>query len=664
MKWLIITIFTLLLGLIVYQGIRSHLEVSKIRRKDSVTVTASGDNTLESLRDVLRSSFDYDGYRTLVSQVNVYVENKAQEKPRGLTDERDVLIKHYLLDDSELAELNRTTFTPLDAHYLDRCFLLRDAMNSLGAEQLPPQDRAAAGFAWTMRQVRLGEGAGDLLPPDFVLRRGWGTAPERALVFLAVLEQLGLPGCLIVFPGPAPGQAGSRFWVGALVDKDICLFDTRLGLALPGSGGKGPATLAQFRTNPKLLERLNADKSNGYDVHADDLSKADVQVAGSLSALAPRMRYLQDALATMESIRLAVPAVETFKQFQAAAGAPVHVWNQPGSWNTPYRVDRYFLPVEEGGVDKRDRRGATALALVPLSQYPPELGRRFSPGADPGDRLLNLFGQPFIAFHSQARLPRGLAQAWLPGLFEPKPGGSGRGQHGLEREEKTRGAELFEHERAPRDLVLRGRFEEATALLVAIRGELQHQRELVQKEADLDRQVAGWCERARELYAAFFRAQGSRRRGAQAPAPDAVKEIQELWRPEQVRAVVLRIEGAAAEPMSRDVTYLLALSKQEQAERAQARLDLLQRAGSKMPPAADSKAAESAWRSAAYWWGVLLDDAGAAEYHAAARLFLARCRQALGEAGQARSLLTDLSGKLTPLEKTARLYLARDLPSR
>jgi hypothetical protein len=622
MKWLIAAVAALVIGLLTYQVFRLHPGSSRAGPGDASPRSTPSDNALTSLRDLMRSSFDYEGFRTAISQLNVYVENAAPEKPSGISpQEKDLLLKRYMLDDAELAEINRTSYTPLDAHYLDLCFLLRDALRSLKVEQLQPVDQAATSFAWAMRQVRLSNDSGDLLPPDFVLRRGWGNAHERALVYLAALERLGLPGCMVVFPAPP----ANRFWVGALVNRDIYLFDTRLGVALPGPDGKGIATLAQLRTDPKLLQGVDLDHKS-YDVHAGDMAKGDVQVAGSLSALAPRMRYLERLLATTEDIRLATDPSAVFSQFQTAVGqgVEVHVWNQRGSWDTPFRVARHFFPVEEGGVGAGDQRARALQALVPARYYP--LFQTFPLGSDPGDRLYQaVFALPFVAFHSQARLPRDLAQAWLPGLFEQntearrKPGGP-------DADQKPKGAEVLEHERMPRDLLLRGRYPEATALLVAVKGELQRQKSVLQKQMEtegLADQISRWCERARQEYAAYYKTRNaSPSRRADTPAATG-PNLQQLW--QQAGPVVLYIQGCAAEPMYRDVLYQLALTKQEQAERAQAQLDQLRRNG-KSPNPSETRAAEMAFKSAATWWDALVSDPGAAEYHPSAQVFLARCR--------------------------------------
>src|SRR5262249_141879 len=163
----------------------------------------------------------------------------------------------------------------------------------------PKLMQAELAFQWVMRQVTLQQRGDELLSPHLVLHGGQGTAHERALVFLALLHQLNLDGCMIAVPGDAPDQL--RFCLPAVLmaDADASAFslsEPRLGLPLPGPGGKGVATLAQLREQPELLGPLTADKDAPYDVTPEQARRAEVYLVCPLSALAPRMKFLEDLL--------------------------------------------------------------------------------------------------------------------------------------------------------------------------------------------------------------------------------------------------------------------------------------------------------------------------------------------------------------------------------
>ena len=81
-----------------------------------------------------------------------------------------------------------------------------------------PLDQAARAFAWAMREVRLRPMEGEASPPVFVLQRSWAQPWKLALVFLALLEQIGdsrtsqseLLGFLLQIPAAREGKKGER----------------------------------------------------------------------------------------------------------------------------------------------------------------------------------------------------------------------------------------------------------------------------------------------------------------------------------------------------------------------------------------------------------------------------------------------------------------------
>ncbi|HEY7424273.1 MAG TPA: hypothetical protein VH682_08610, partial [Gemmataceae bacterium] len=266
------------------------------------------ESNLEMARQALTRQTDLNSCRGVLQQINAELSEKPTLRPPSLTKEqKDWLREHINLDEKELAEIDSGNCTLLDGHHLDRCFLMRDAARSLevksvrgGAEQTgeKPLDQAARAFAWVMRQVRLRERGGEEVPAAFALRRGWGSAVERALVFLALLEQFGAPsapnaellGCLL----QVPDDSGKlRFWACGVVagdGKDVYLFDPRLGLPLPGPKGQGIATLAEIRKDPEILAPLNVNEKQRYDVTPEQARSAQAQFICPLSALSPRMR--------------------------------------------------------------------------------------------------------------------------------------------------------------------------------------------------------------------------------------------------------------------------------------------------------------------------------------------------------------------------------------
>jgi hypothetical protein len=180
--------------------------------------------------------------------------------------------------------------------------------------------------------------------------------------------------------------------------------------------------------------------------------------------------------------------------------------------------------------------------------------------------------------------------------------------------------------------------------------------------------------RARDAYAQLEEA----KEGAAKPKskdPDVQQQIQQanqkvdaLWQ-EGKETLSIIVQGAGAEAFGAEVTYLLALCMQEQAERLQARLDLARRTG-KGNVAEEQGLVQKAWGDALGWWQTYASDpvntrvSGAASAVVAARRLQARAHEALGQREDAIKLLEDLSGALSAEEKVSRLYQAQQLKKR
>jgi hypothetical protein len=537
------------------------------------------EDPLAALLDRLQRATDTASCRDALRQADQYLEHNPQAREALQRDDSQIrsLQERLGLRPDEVEEVTAPTFQPLDAYHLEMCLLLREAGDSLRTLGLPPLQKAELAFDWAVRQLllRADRDEGLLVPPQFALRAGVGTAQERALLFLALLQQLDIDGCMVGVPGDKGGPV--HYWVpGALITEDdkekgkeeVYLFDTRLGLPLPGPGGEGIATLRQLREHAELLSQLNLQGGARYDVTDEQARKAEPYLVLPLGALSPRMRYLESRLAQLDRVRLAVDPERLLKRFAAATGAEVHVWNSRGQPDrpppsTPTRMLRLFLPPDKGGVGPGGRELVFEQQLIPMGPVVQ------------GYRELRVFDNLVAE-----------AQTQLAG----------------------KSAQLFaKYAQTPRAYLTRGMLDDASKRLTAIEAVLQEfQQQVLPPEIALQR-VAAWREHVNQAYLARERKE-----------PGAQQRLKAVWEEDQYLLALVSpsdegtdlkdlerkmltyiVLSATADPLGDEALYLLALDWQEKASRLQS--GLAARPGAGAADDAARKEAHWGWFNAADW---------------------------------------------------------------
>jgi hypothetical protein len=526
----------------------------------------------------LRKATDVGTCRRVIGQLNGdLADNPAADAPPALAPDAAAALGQLLrLAPDELAEATNKAYTPLDAAYLADAFYLRDAVRSLDLGGLPPERQAAAIFDWVGRMAHrrgwtLGQSdravqVAPCVPPTYVLRRGYGTGLERATVFLAALQQAGIDGALIGPPGQEQGSSSpvadgketkGPFWaVAARGGADLFLFDPWRGEALPGPGGK-PATLAQVRANPALLDPWFNDKARPWDVPREQLAAAVPYVAVPLSAATPRMRLFDSKVAAEVGVKLALdPKGLAEAVGKAAGGPPAAIWAPPPADGYAYtRVLRSFLPADDGGADRTPPGPArlydrlTVLDAVPVALFAPPAEL-----AGPGREAIQpLFGDFLNEFKT------GFVD---PGLAEK---------------------------------VHRGQFNEVVAAAVQLEGRFAASQQRSRTDPGHAARVRDWCRAANEVYAALSEARLPENRDRR-PAAEAA--VGAFWRASAEGRQAVLDQAVAAAGMG-EAAYLLAVCKHEQAERAEGR-----RAKAADGPARERAAdrAKAAWAGAKDAW--------------------------------------------------------------
>ena len=624
----------------------------------------AADNELATARAALAKSTDLATCRAAIQRFNAHLALEAKHRPPALSPEQKAGLRHLLsLDDGDVAELSSDDYTLLDAYHLETCLLLRDAASSLEVvappgkdgkpARLTPTERAEAAFAWTCRQVRLSEGEGILAPPAFVLRRGWGSAVERGLVFCALLEQMGtsegesasLQGCLLKLPAAG---AETRPWACGVAVGDkpdgLLLFDPRMGLPLPGPGGKGIATLAQAQKDPAVLGQLEAGKRS-YDVTAEQARKVQVFAVCPLSAASPRMRVLQDVLLREREwhgkplpapvpVRLAEDAPQALARVRAAAeanGAKAEVVRYLPEGAS---LARRSLTKAEGGSD-------------PGVQFPVRLLPGFTRADDPEvrvlprSRLLELASVPWRAFPEVFRQEREFR-------FDTGAGGALRNVF------VVAFTKPFRDPDSVRDEILRGRVDDTVSQRLV--RERDYWRQARQRKADspaVRRGVAEWIAKAKEADLALARAANDG--GDVATARAALNDLIRLQAGDPVEVTMI---SAMAGPRAADLTYQLGLCLHERANRMQTRHMLAARAGVDLPD--ELKRARSAWEDAEDKWKSLLDDFPDDPSSANARRLRGEALMKAGEPAKARQAWLSPVGQGTAMERLGDAWLARE----
>ncbi len=568
--------------------------------------------------------------RRVLEQLRTDLANNTdpQFQPASLAPDQEKPLQQLMnLSERELGELRPAAYTGLDAQHLAECYYLRDVARSLGVAGLPPERQARVAFDWVTRQVAAEpwvaaiNGQRQIMPPappSLSLARGAGSGLERAYVFLGLLQQLGLDGCLV-----GPPEAAQRGWSYAAVPKPnalprgpfwaagvrvgphVYLYDCWRGDAVPGPATNtgGVATLAQVKTDANLLRAWRDDPADPFDVPPADVAASVPFLAVALSSAAPRFRRLETELRhDAPGVRLFTDVVALQDRFAAETKSAVGFWNPPGEGFSTTRALASYVPPREGGSSEIAELARFRDDLVPrdLFTLPDALRPRPPSGPrDPGDP-----GVPEASDRLQ-----GLCAAIYRASFVSPP--------------------------SPRERLQRGQFAEVTPLLIQRRAGFLAGLERLRTDRSRDDDLTRWVASARELYTTLLRVR-VRESADPAGAAAAGAAVEDFWKKEVV-AVTALVDVAASEAGAAEATFLLALCRHEQAERAQLAYETA-KAGT--PGAGVERARERAtaeWAEAVGWWQRYAPYAAPQGRHYLARPAQAARLAAAASQGQARA---------------------------
>ncbi len=160
---------------------------------------------------------------------------------------------------------------------------------------------------------------------------GQGDYVDRAKIFMLGLRELGIDSVMLATQdengNPVPWA------VGVVVGEDYYLFDTKLGLPIPGEKLGSIATLDQVRANPELITSLSLTNEESladdtaYWLKPDQLGDLVALVYTSPESVSKRMSNLEAALPVDLRTDLAFTTAEIAARLPAKEGVAVEPWN-------------------------------------------------------------------------------------------------------------------------------------------------------------------------------------------------------------------------------------------------------------------------------------------------------------------------------------------------
>lgn len=300
------------------------------------------DEILRSVIASLRPDASADTFPIAVKQLNQYLQRRqgeVKELPAALKDQIAALLGPAAALDAERAE-----FGPADAEYLRSALFLQKVAQHVPRSGGGDLVVAQSLFDWTMDQAQFvpigwqAEG-----PPLEVLLRGSGNVHERSWIFLELLRQAGLLGCMVGFPD-TKGETILPWFCGVLQRDQVYLFDPVYGLPVPGKSGS-PATLEVLLQDPDSITPLNVDPKIRDCRPPAGFARPSLLLPLEAPMLAPRMQFLQKNLTGAGRANLHVDFDAWFDRATLAlARLPgnmgVRVWQYPEQTWEQARLDR------------------------------------------------------------------------------------------------------------------------------------------------------------------------------------------------------------------------------------------------------------------------------------------------------------------------------------
>jgi len=249
------------------------------------------------------------------------------------------------LSDEAMQRVLRDDFTAEDAKHVRTGRLMKAIVEHAVKGVDGELNRAEVLFEYVARNVQLVSDAKALpLMPYEILVFGEGTAADRAWVFAELLRQLKQDAVIVK---AAPSDPAAPWFVAAVVDRELRLFDPLRSAAVPSANPDDPlpAGLADL-SQPSVWKALTGEAE--IPLPADAWKTVRVELIGTSALWSPRHAKLESVLTGADSVVISQrltgdrgdssAILNRMAQLEAADDREIEV----GIWNHPQqRVPAY-----------------------------------------------------------------------------------------------------------------------------------------------------------------------------------------------------------------------------------------------------------------------------------------------------------------------------------
>ena len=311
--------------------------------------------------------------------------NQVLEEEIAL-DEATLEALRSRLSERQLKQIRRTAFELPDIERIRNYLLLNAVARQAVGTGKTDLERVKNIFTYLVRNTELIANHPDELPLTSyqLYLLGKNTAADRGWLFVELLRQLKINAVIIAAPLPKDAEEwdpNQPFLVGVLLDKQVYLFDPRLGLPLTVPSAVGTtspiATLEQVRANPEILKQYTVAEDKPYPITSEFLKAPGVFLVGDTGLWCYRFQRLQKAFTGNRAMVISEPLVDGDGQ----QGLVTRVVNWPGQpWSASQIAIWTYPEAQLSGQESLSAQHQTTLTRITNGWKVPIVGEKVKKG--------------------------------------------------------------------------------------------------------------------------------------------------------------------------------------------------------------------------------------------------------------------------------------------